>query len=98
MRGRGLADATLAASEENEFSPVHKTLRSNASSMICWAETTLPSSLVRSDALRTNLLSRALLGRSVIGTVSGSLALVFFGFAGAGAAAVIGGALAVGAG
>src|SRR5271168_2481789 len=51
--------------------------------MICWAETTLPSSRVRSDALRTNLLKRALVGRSVMGTVSGSLRLVFFGFDGA---------------
>jgi hypothetical protein len=47
--------------------------------MICWADTTLPSSRVRSDALRTNLFKRALLGRSVMGTVSGSLGLVFFG-------------------
>lgn len=46
--------------------------------MICWADITLPSSRVRSDALRTNLFKRALLGRSVMGTVSGSLGLVFF--------------------
>lgn len=45
--------------------------------MICWAETTLPSSRARSDALRTNLPSSTLLGRRVIGTVSGSLGLVF---------------------
>jgi hypothetical protein len=38
---------------------------------------------VRSDALRTNLFKRALVGRSVIGTVSGSLRLAFFGFDGA---------------
>ena len=57
--------------------------------MICWAETTLPSSRVRSAALLTYLVKSALLGRSVMGTVSGSLALAFFGFgrAGAGAAA-----------
>src|ERR1700722_5894289 len=48
--------------------------------MICWADTTLPSSRVRSAALRTYLLNSALLGRSVMGTVSGSLALAFFGF------------------
>ncbi len=53
--------------------------------MICWADTTLPSSLVRSDALRTNLFKRVLLGRSVIGTVSGSFGLVFFGWGDAGA-------------
>jgi hypothetical protein len=49
--------------------------------MICWAETTLPSSRVRSDALRTYLFRRALVGLSVMGTVSGSfgLGLVFFG-------------------
>jgi hypothetical protein len=46
--------------------------------MICWAEITLPSSRVRSDALRTNLFKRVLLGRSVMGTVSGSLGLIFF--------------------
>jgi hypothetical protein len=46
--------------------------------MICWADITLPSSRVRSDALRTNLFKRALLGRSVMGTVSGSLGLIFF--------------------
>lgn len=87
---RGFSDAPLAASEENEFSPGHKTLRSNASSMICWADTTLPSSRVRSDALRTNLLRRVLLGRSVIGTVSGCLGVVFFGFEFADASAVTG--------
>ena len=69
---------TFAASEENEFSPAHKSLRSSASSMICWADITLPSSRVRSDALRTNLFNRVLLGRSVMGTVSGSLGLIFF--------------------
>jgi hypothetical protein len=41
--------------------------------MICWADITLPSSRVRSDALSTNLLNSALLGRRVMGTVSGSL-------------------------
>jgi hypothetical protein len=45
--------------------------------MICWADTTLPSSRVRSAALRTNLFSRSLLGRKVIGTVSGSLGFAF---------------------
>jgi hypothetical protein len=78
MRGRGLAYSSLAASEENDFGPAHKSLRSSASSMICWADTTLPSSLVRSDALRTNLFKSALLGRRVMGTVSGSLGLVLF--------------------
>src|ERR1700733_5964804 len=78
MRSRRLAHASLTASEENEFSPAHKSLRSSASSMICWADITLPSSRVRSDALRTNLFKRALLGRSVMGTVSGSLGVVFF--------------------
>jgi hypothetical protein len=58
--------------------------------MICWADITLPSSRVRSDALRTNLLRRALLGRSVMGTVSGSFGLVFFGFERSGAGAVTG--------
>ena len=72
VRSRGLADASFAAAEEYEFGPAHKTLRSRASIMICWAETTLPSSTVRSEALITNLLSSALLGRSVMGTVSGS--------------------------
>jgi hypothetical protein len=65
--------------------------------MICWADITLPSSRVRSDALRTNLLKSALLGRSVMGTVSSSGALAFFGFARTGAGAA-GGALATGAG
>jgi hypothetical protein len=65
--------------------------------MICWADTTLPSSRVRSDALITNLLKSALLGRSVMGTVSGSGALAFFGFGRAGAGAT-GGALARGVG
>ena len=63
--------------------------------MICWAETTLPSSSVRSDALITNLLSSALLGRRVMGTVSGSAGLVFFAFDGVGAGAAAG-ALAAG--
>jgi len=65
--------------------------------MICWAETTLPSSRVRSDALRTNLFKRALVGRSVMGTVSGSLgfALVGFGRAGSDSAS---GSLVAGAG
>src|SRR5580658_9903449 len=84
MRRSGLAHAAFAASEENEFGPAHKTLRSKASIMICWADTTLPSSRVRSAALRTYLLKSALLGRSVMGTVSGSLALTFFGFGRAG--------------
>ena len=53
--------------------------------MICWAEITLPSSRVRSDAFRTNLLKSALLGRRVIGTVSCS-GLAFLGFERAGAA------------
>ena len=61
--------------------------------MICWADITLPSSRVRSDALKTNLLSSALLGRRVMGTVSGSAGLVFLAFERAGAAA---GALAAG--
>jgi len=56
--------------------------------MICWADITLPSSRVRSDAFRTNLLKRALLGRSVIGTVSGSLGSVFFAFGRVGAAGI----------
>jgi hypothetical protein len=60
--------------------------------MICWAETTLPSSTVRSDALITYLLSSALLGRRVIGTVSGSLGLDFLAFE------RVGGAMAVAAG
>lgn len=54
--------------------------------MICWAEITLPSSRVRSAALRTNLFNRALLGRRVMGTVSGSAGLAFFAFERAGAA------------
>jgi hypothetical protein len=58
--------------------------------MICWADITLPSSRVRSDALRTNLLNSALLGRRVIGTVSGSLGLGFLAFERAGAAAATG--------
>lgn len=44
--------------------------------MICWAETTLPSSRVRSEALSTYLFSRSFLGRRVIGTVSGGLGFV----------------------
>ena len=52
--------------------------------MICWADITLPSSRVRSDAFRTYLLNRALLGRRVIGTVSSS-GLAFLGFERAGA-------------
>jgi hypothetical protein len=60
--------------------------------MICWAETTLPSSRVLSAALLTYLVNSALLGRSVMGTVSGSLALAFFGFARAGSGAAAGGA------
>jgi hypothetical protein len=90
MRSRGFSHASFAASEENKLCPAHKTLRSNASSMICWAETTLPSSRVRSDALRTNLFRRALVGRSVMGTVSGSLGLVFFAFERGGADSVTG--------
>jgi hypothetical protein len=58
--------------------------------MICWADITLPSSRVRSEALRTNLLKSALLGRSVMGTVSGSLGLVFLGFERVGAGAASG--------
>ena len=50
--------------------------------MICWADTTLPSSRVRSEALSTNLLSKLLLGRRVIGTVSGGLGFVAFVFEG----------------
>lgn len=46
--------------------------------MICWAKTALPSSRVRSAALRTYLFKRALDGLRVIGTVSGSFGLVFF--------------------
>ena len=65
--------------------------------MMCWADITLPSSRVRSDALRTNLLKRALLGRSVMGTVSGSFGFVFLGFERSGADAVAG-ILAFGAG
>jgi hypothetical protein len=53
--------------------------------MICWAEITLPSSRVRSAAFRTNLLNNALLGRRVIGTVSGS-GLIFLDFDRSGAA------------
>ena len=64
--------------------------------MICWAETTLPSSRVRSAALRTNLLSKALLGRSVIGTVSVS-GFAFFCFVRIGAASSLTGGLAAGA-
>src|ERR1700733_1037885 len=90
MRSRGLAHAPLTASEENDLGPAHKTLRSKASSMICWADTTLPSSRVRSDALRTNLFKRALLGRRVMGTVSGSLVLAFLAFERAGAGAATG--------
>src|ERR1700730_9947641 len=96
MRGSGLANAAFAASEENEFGP-HKTLRSRASIMICWADITLPSSRVRSEALKTNLLKSALLGRSVMGTVSGSVALAFLGFGRAGTDAA-GVAFATGAG
>jgi len=55
--------------------------------MICWADITLPSSRVRWDALRTNLLNSALLGRRVTGIVSGSFGLVFCGFERAGAGA-----------
>jgi hypothetical protein len=50
--------------------------------MICCAETTLPSSRVRSEALSTNLFQRVLSGLRVMGTVCGSLILAFFGFAG----------------
>ncbi len=60
--------------------------------MICWAEITLPSSRVRSDALRTNLLNRVLLGRRVMGTVSGSPGLVFLALDRAGAGAEAGSA------
>jgi hypothetical protein len=49
--------------------------------MICCAETTLPSSRVRSEALSTNLFSNVLLGRRVIGTVSSSFSLGFVPFA-----------------
>jgi len=83
MRSGGFTDATLTASEENDFCAAHKVLLSNASSMICCADTTLPSSRVRSDAFKTYLFRRALVGRSVIGTVSGSWRLAFFGFDGA---------------
>jgi hypothetical protein len=66
--------------------------------MICWAETTLPSSTVRSEALITNLFKSALLGRSVMGTVSGSLGLGILAFGRAGAATgVAAGAFAAGA-
>lgn len=63
--------------------------------MICWAETTLPSSRVRSDALMTNLLRIALLGRRVMGTVSGSAGLLFLAFARAGPGATTGDAAGV---
>jgi hypothetical protein len=53
--------------------------------MICWAEITLPSSRVRSEAFKTNLLKSALLGRRVIGTVSGS-GFIFLDFDRSGAA------------
>jgi hypothetical protein len=86
----GFTDAPFTAAKENEFGPIHKTLRSSASSMICWAETTLPSSRVRSDSLRTNLFKSALEGRSVMGTVSGSIRLAFFGCEGAAASATDG--------
>ena len=88
MGYRGFAYAPFAASKENEFGMVHKTLRSRASSMICWAEITLPSSRVRSEAFRTNLLNSALLGRRVMGTVSCS-GLLFFGFESAGRQAAL---------
>jgi len=48
--------------------------------MICCAETTLPSSRVRSEALSTNLFNKELVGRRVIGTVSGCCVLVAFAF------------------
>lgn len=60
MRGRGLAHAAFAASEENEFGPAHKTLRSKALIMICWADITLPSSRVRSDAFWALFLTRTI--------------------------------------
>ncbi len=53
--------------------------------MICWADTTLPSSRVRSAALRTNLFNSSLLGRNVIGTVSDSLGFASFFLARVGA-------------
>jgi hypothetical protein len=58
--------------------------------MICWADITLPSSRVRSAALLTYLLSSALLGRSVMGTVSDSAGLVFFALGRAGSDAATG--------
>jgi hypothetical protein len=97
MRSCGFAHASLAAPEEDEFGSAHNSLFSNASSMICWADTTLPSSRVRSDALRTNLFKRALVGRSVMGTVSGSLGFAFFGFGRAGTNSAAG-SLVAGAG
>jgi hypothetical protein len=48
--------------------------------MISWAEITLPSSRVRSDALRTNVFKRARVGRSVIAFVSGPLGSAFLRF------------------
>jgi hypothetical protein len=60
--------------------------------MICWADTTLPSSTVRCEALITNLFKSALLGRSVIGTESGSAGLVLLSFGRAGADAAAGAA------
>jgi len=86
MRGCGFAYAPLAATEENEFGTAHETPRSSTSSMICWTEITLPPSRVRSEAFRTYLVNSALLGRRVMGTVSGS-GLIFLAFDRAGTAA-----------
>src|SRR6185312_1371691 len=65
----GFADASFASAKKNDLGLAHASTFSKASIMICWAETTLPSSLVRSDAFSTNLFQRLLSGRRVIGIV-----------------------------